>query len=129
MIRTLLICALAFTAVPQAVSAATFGAIAYSTKSDKYGRAWNYSSRKDAEAAAVKFCKAAGGRRCKVGVWLEDSCGALAASETSKNMKQTGISYGFKSAPASHARALTECEARDGAGTCVVKASVCSNKK
>ncbi|MBA98465.1 MAG: DUF4189 domain-containing protein [Sulfitobacter sp.] len=121
--------ALVIATVAQSAAAQTFGAIAYSIQSDKYGRSWNLDSRKAAEASALKFCKAAGGKGCKVGVWLEDSCGALAASETSKSMKQTGISYGFKTASASHARALAECEARDGAGTCQVKASVCSNGK
>jgi len=128
MIRTLLICTLLLAVSPQVVAAATFGAIAYSTKNNKYGRAWDYDSRRAAEAAAVKFCKAAGGKNCKVGLWVEDSCGALAASETSRTIKQTGNSFGFQSAPASHARALKECEARDGAGTCEIKASVCSNQ-
>ena len=129
MIRVLLISALALAAVPVSAFAGTYGAIAYSFQSDKYGRAWNYGSRKDAEGAAIGFCKSAGGKRCKVGVTLEDTCGAFSVSETSKNMKQAGSSWGFSSSNAAHGRALQECEARDGAGTCRVVASVCSNGK
>ena len=127
MIRPLLISAQSLTAVPELAAAESCGAIAYGIKSNKYGRTWKHGSRAGAERAAIDFCEAAGGRNCQVGVWLEDSCGTLAASEMSKSMNQTGVSWGFSSAAASHARAVAECEARDGAGTCRVIASVCSN--
>ncbi|EAQ04067.1 30S ribosomal protein S12 [Pseudooceanicola batsensis HTCC2597] len=129
MIRVALISVLALVAAPVSVSAETYGAIAYSFQSDKYGRAWNYGSRQEAEKAAIGFCKAAGGKRCKIGVWLQDTCGAFSVSETSRNMKQAGSSWGFTSSNAAHGRAVQECEARDGAGTCHVVASVCSNGK
>ncbi len=109
--------------------AATFGAIAYSISKDKYGRAWNYGSRAEAEAAAQKFCDGAGGSDCATTVWLQDGCGSAARADTTSSIQQMGVSWGFESEEASKARALSECEQRNPGQSCRIVASVCSWKK
>jgi hypothetical protein len=52
----------------------TFGAIAYSFKTHRYGYSTNESSRADAERSALRFCKA---RDCRVQLWFRNSCAVL----------------------------------------------------
>ncbi|GMG84783.1 hypothetical protein LNKW23_39990 [Paralimibaculum aggregatum] len=127
MIRIALIAMLVGAALPAA--AETFGAIAYSTSDQKWGRAWDYGSREAAETAAKEFCAAAGGANCETAVWLEDGCGAVARAPSTKDISQLGVSWGFETAEASRPRAIAECEQNHGGEACTVVASVCSWKK
>ena len=117
--------ALALLSAP--VAAEQFGSIAYSLKSNKFGRSWNYSSREEAEAVAKKHCAAQGGKQCATAAWVQDSCGATARAKSTKSIKQMGSAWGFADEAAARQRALAECKARNS-GDCWIVASVCSSQ-
>ena len=58
-------------------AAANFGAIAYSNTTGAYGYSYDYGSRRSAEQAALANCRS-NGSGCKVVIWFQNSCGALA---------------------------------------------------
>ncbi len=58
-------------------SAGTFGSIAYSPATGRYGYSWNYNSRSQAQNAAIREC---GVRDCRVVSWFSNACGSLATS-------------------------------------------------
>lgn len=64
-----------------AQSRSNYGAIAYSSSSDVFGRSWNYSSREQAELRALRECQSrSAGNDCTVVTWFRDACGALATT-------------------------------------------------
>lgn len=119
--------AAAFALLTTPLAAQQIGAIAYSVKSDKWGRSWGYSTRGEAEAVALKNCKAQGGRNCTIALWLENSCGALARAKGTKSINQTGVSWGFDNEAGAKSRAIAECSKRNS-GDCWVVTSVCSSR-
>lgn len=52
-----------------------YGAIAYSKSTGNYGYSHDYSSRSQAEQAALGECKSGD---CQIKCWFKNSCGALA---------------------------------------------------
>src|SRR5258708_24499927 len=60
------------------VAESYYGAIAYSTATDDWGTARNYSNQVAADGAAVQQC---GASSCSVVVRIENSCGALAITD------------------------------------------------
>jgi hypothetical protein len=55
----------------------SYGAIAYSPSSGRYGDSYNYASRAQAEARATREC---GKDDCVIAAWFYNQCGALATS-------------------------------------------------
>jgi hypothetical protein len=103
-------------ALPLSVFA--FGAIAVDDEQGEsapgYGVATDMDSKAEATAAAMKQCRAAGNKNCKVAVWFE-TCGAYAGSR-----KYFGIGYG-KTKKAAESAAVSEC----GNSACKVVVSEC----
>ncbi len=124
--RLALILAILLPATP--AMAETYGAIAYSFKTNKFGRSWEYGSRGQAEAAAKQYCAEAGGRQCATAVWVEDSCAAVARAKSTRTIKNMGAAWGFDNEGAAGNRAIQECQARNAGQQCWVVASVCSYK-
>lgn len=56
------------------------GAIAFATGNGAYGYSFNYSSRVEAERAALRQCLDQGGEGCKATVYFRNACGALVRS-------------------------------------------------
>jgi hypothetical protein len=75
----------------------TYGAIAYSTSTRAYGFAYNYSTRAQAESAALGYCAQSD---CGVVVWFSNSCGALATAPTGQWATGLGSSGDFAQASA-----------------------------
>ena len=84
-----------------------------------YGFAWDYSTRDEAQEAAMNACLDSGGSNCAVLAWFQNGCGALA-------MDQYGMAQGkgSRTQEQAEARALRTCEAAEGVG-CAVVASAC----
>lgn len=101
-------------------SAGSFGAIALDSSSGSYGYSFEWQSREDAEAVAMRECHAQdkGGADCSVVVWFTHACGALA---------QAGSKWGAAwadSSRAAAAKALGMCESNGDA--CQISRAVCS---
>ncbi|MGF1487601.1 MAG: DUF4189 domain-containing protein [Prochloraceae cyanobacterium] len=58
-------------------SAGTYGSIAYSPATGRYGYSWNYDNRALAQNAALRQC---GVRDCRIVSWFSNACGSLAKS-------------------------------------------------
>lgn len=67
-----------------------------------YGVVTDMDTKAQATAGALKECRAAGNKNCKVAVWFE-TCGAYAGSS-----KYFGIGYG-KTQKAAESAALNDC--------------------
>lgn len=78
-----------------------FGAIA-TTEDSRWGGAYNYPSRAQAEAAALQEC---GASDCVVRVWFKNACGAVA-----ENSSLIGVGWG-------ETRAEAEAQAISTVGT------------
>lgn len=85
-------------------------------KNPGYGFATGMETRKKAEAAALKECRASGNKNCKVAVWFEQ-CGAYAASS-----RHYGIGWG-SSKRIAEAKAKEECDN----STCRIIVSQCED--
>jgi len=96
----------------------TYGAIAYSAKDRGVGWSHGMDDLKKAKKVALDNC-AARGTACKLSVWFNNGCGALAAD---------GNFVEWGTAPLKHAAdqsALAKC-AKVGGKNCAIQASVCS---
>jgi len=125
MIRAFLVSTALLAAAP--VAAENFyGAIAYSVKSEKLGRSWNFKSEAKAVERALAECKKAGGANCQIAVRISNSCGAFAASKGTRRLSDTGISWGFNTHEDAKARAVKECKARGRNGSCTIQTSSCN---
>ncbi len=69
---------------------ASFGAIAYSPETGKYGVSWGHPSRYKAQKAARNFC---GHWSCEPVVWVQGGCAALAVSNDPFGLNWVGWSY------------------------------------
>jgi hypothetical protein len=96
----------------------TFGAIAYSAADKGYGWSHGWNDLSKAKKVALDNCSEHGSA-CKLWVWYENSCGALAADGKI-------VTWGTASAKQSaNQRALAEC-ARAGGKKCAIQVSQCS---
>ncbi len=95
-----------------------FGAIAYSVRTERYGYASDARSRGDAEARALRECRAGD---CVIKVWFRNSCGALATGDEGRI---TGWAYN-NSLDEAKERALRECRAHGG-HRCGIRAWACT---
>jgi hypothetical protein len=95
----------------------TFAAIAYSPSTGKFGYAYNYGSRWDAQKAALKRCKA---KDARIVTWVNNGFCALALGDD-KSAWGVGWSYG-NGATNTYAKkkALAECAKRTKNGRIVV---------
>jgi hypothetical protein len=96
----------------------SYGAIAYSAKDQGVGWSRGSDDLSKAKKAAMDNC-AARGSACKLLVWFNNSCGALA---TDGNIVRWGTALVKHNADQ---RALAECKKAAGK-ECAIQASVCS---
>jgi hypothetical protein len=100
---------------------AAHGALACSRSTGAIGYSFKYDTRGAAERAAIRFCHESGGTEdCKIQVWFNKACGALATNRTGAY----GSAWAYSSAEAERL-ALARCNGRD-AQACAVKRLVCS---
>ncbi len=95
----------------------TYGAIAYSMRTHRYGYATGEGSRAEAERTALGYCKVAD---CRIQVWYRNSCAAFA---TGNDGAATGWGYDTNPRKARQ-RALNECKKR--ASDCRILVAACS---
>lgn len=110
--------ALGTAALAQSVGAASYGAIAFSPRNGAFGYSYNYGTRDEAEARALRECRVRGGG-CRLMVWFRNACGALAVGE--------GYAYGWAWASSrgeARGRAMEECRARTRG--CDIRVLVCT---
>jgi serine/threonine-protein kinase len=81
-------------------SGSRFGAIAYSRSTANWGTSYDYESEAVARKAALDSC---GQSDCKVVVWFQNACGALAAGSTG-----SGAAWGANRREAEE-KALRQC--------------------
>ncbi|AFZ44013.1 hypothetical protein PCC7418_1845 [Halothece sp. PCC 7418] len=105
-----------------AQSQSNYGAIAYSSSSDVYGRSWNYSSRQQAETRALRECQSRSAQNdCTVVTWFRDACGALATTPNNGYGGDWGNSI-----VAAERNALQICS--QYGRNCTILTSVCSDR-
>jgi len=97
----------------------SFGAIAYSKRSQHYGYATGKHSRRAAEERELELCDR---RDCKVEVWFKNNCAALA---TGSEGQIVGWAYNDRESRARD-RALDECRDRNG-HRCHIVVAACSH--
>jgi len=125
MIRIVLIAVLVFSAAP-VVAKNYYGAIAYSSQPQHWGRSWNRKSEIIAKKRALLECKKSGGKNCKTVVWVTNSCGAFAVSKGSPSFAHSGFSYGLRNHKAARSRAVKECNKSVGSNDCKIVTSTCN---
>lgn len=104
-----------------------YGAIALSIDRLEYGYSYGYDSQKEAESAAIGYCRDNPSKpeNCEIRVWFYDACGALALKEDPKHIDGAwGADWG-RSKNLAEKKALTQCQkhAREG---CKIVESFCS---
>ena len=100
-----------------------WGAVAASPTTLASGNSWNFASRQDANARALKECAANGARDCKVVAAVANVCVAYAASMPEKVYGVSGAERTIKIASSD---ALAQCQ-RAGGRSCVVDVSFCAD--
>ena len=100
---------------PAARAEDMFGAIATSDETGAWGYAYNYPTRAQAEAEALKECGEAG---CQVEVWFKNACGAVA-----KDGRNVGWGWA-KSRTEAEAKAISAC----GSGACRIEVWACTDR-
>jgi hypothetical protein len=95
----------------------TYGAIAYSYDTYRFGYATNHGRRVDAERAAVRFCKA---RDCAVQLWFRNTCAVLVVGDGGDQISWAHDPDSDKA----RRRALRDC--RGKAENCKVVVNACS---
>ena len=96
-----------------------WGAIAYSKPDGAWGASWGWTEVEGAKKRAMARCVASKAPNCKVWIFFEDQCGAIAADGA-----LTGWGTAADKGTAMR-RAVQECRSAGGAN-CTVKASACS---
>lgn len=98
-----------------------YAAISINPKTGSAGYSYNYSTRADAERAALGQCT---GRKCEIAVWFSNTCGAVAYS---RNTKKYAWSWGGDDY---EGRALEACRIEAGrrGRDCKIVASVCTSR-
>jgi serine/threonine-protein kinase len=92
-----------------AIPGSRFGAIAYSTSTANWGTSYDHASEAAARNAALDSC---GQSDCKVVVWFQNACGALAVGSTG-----SGAAWGQTRSEAEE-KALLHCPDKDGRIIC-----------
>jgi serine/threonine-protein kinase len=102
---------------PGSVSPADFyGAISYSQSSRRFGSAWGYQSKNEAEQRALASCNR---EDCQIVIWFKNACGSLARA------RNGAIAWsGGKDLIEAKRLASNECTRRWG--SCKLICSVCS---
>jgi hypothetical protein len=95
-----------------------WGAIAYSAKDKGYGYSMDWNDVNDAKKEAMRRC-AVQGTACKLWVYFENECGAVAADG---NTVTWGTAYLKEDA---QRKALAECR-KAGGRNCAIQAWACS---
>lgn len=96
-----------------------YGAIAYDEATGRWGTAYNYSSRSEAEEAAVRKCGSPG---CIAYNHFRNSCGALATASN----KIFGYSWGTDEYDAKQ-KALAKCRERSNGEPCKALCWTCTD--
>lgn len=103
-----------------AVHVPKYAAIAISGSTLEWGTAYNFTSRQQAEEAALTYCyqNKSKPKDCKVAVWFYDTCGSLAVkANTAKDGKNDGA-WGADwatSKKSAEKKALKQCQKYGGA--------------
>ncbi len=100
-------------------TAYSYGAIALGAKSKAWGTSYQWRTRAEAESKALNRCSEHG-KDCKVIVWFEHSCGAVATGEVDNIFWGLGNGEG-----AARKNALDKC-VQGGGRNCKVQVSQCS---
>jgi hypothetical protein len=95
-----------------------WGAIAYSAPDKQFGYAFEYNNVNDAKKQAMDRCTKTG-RACKIWVYYENECGAIAADG---NTVTWGTAFLRQNA---EQRAMQECK-KAGGRNCAIQAWSCS---
>jgi serine/threonine-protein kinase len=96
---------------------AEFGALAFIQDTGAYGWSSGYTTREGAEERAISEC--GNRRKCKVAIWYEDQCGAIAMGSTGGAGWAPGRDKGT-----AEDNALDQCDGVDK--RCDVLISACS---
>jgi len=96
---------------------ATWGAIAYSYSTGRYGSSYDYPTQAQAINSAVERCRV---NDCKAVVWFESGCGSFAVGN-----RASGWAVGHSRAEA-ESKALAECRKRGG--NCRIVAWACTSR-
>ena len=105
-----------------------YGAWAFNPKTGITGGALNMNSRDAAEREAIKTCEQGGRNKpCKIGVWVRNSCIAVAQGKLGKKVETF---YGMEPIPG-HAEpsALRKCQASGSSQCSIVVNEGCSLPK
>jgi hypothetical protein len=103
--------------MPVAFGGDVYAAIAFSTRTGRYGYGFNFATRAGAESRALDDCDA---DDCRVIVWTRNGCCALAVGEDNKY----GYGYGATRGT-SESTALEECRKRTSG--CRIKCWTCTD--
>jgi hypothetical protein len=112
-------CAAGASCSPPAVAISSYGAIAYGRLSRAWGYSERWSDQARAESVALQNC-AQTGDDCRVMVWFDRSCGAVAADGGRAAFWGVG-----SDADAAGRQALEHCQDAGGM-VCEIKAARCS---
>lgn len=107
-------------AAPPVPKPDVWGAIAVSPSTLVFGKSWNWNSRKEAAAAALKYC---GARDCKVIATVADVCVSLVES-VAQRIYVVGGPIG--AANFADNNGMLKCR-REGGRACRVEASFCAD--
>jgi len=118
MIATLTVMLVFLSTVP--VFPDNYGAIAYDKNTGRWGYAYNYSSRGEAERVAVSRCGSSG---CVAYNWFRNACGALAKASDGS----IGWSWGTSRHDA-EARAIAQCERSSNGLSCEIVCWACTDR-
>lgn len=105
--------------LPVAAQAQSFGAIAYSPPTGQWGWSHQYGDRASAEARALAECQGAATHGCRVAIWFNNACGALAVGPNG-----WGTGWGDVVGRA-QAEAMGVCGQHSRG--CTIRMDVCSN--
>jgi len=97
-----------------------YASIAYSFSDGKWGYSYDYPTVRQAENAAIGYCRDAGGRACESVGWVGNGCGALAVGRNDWSAA-TGLSRG-----AAERAARNKCSRLTS--RCEIKVWVCTTR-
>ena len=98
---------------------ADVGALYFSDRTGSYGAAWGFTNQDAAENEAYNQCAAGGARDC-IGIFFENSCGAIARDDQGYMSASWGPGYSAEGA------AVALCQSQGGYN-CQTIVSLCSH--
>ena len=102
--------------------AGTFGAIAFSGSTGGFGYSFDYRTKSQAEARALRECAARAKKRdCRILVWFRNQCGALAVGP--RHTHGSAYAPDFDTA---RRQALSYCRQASNGAACEIMAAFCS---